>query len=993
MTPSPVRSARRALHRWVVMLSAVVVALLGVTAPATAAATTGSFAGRVTDVEGAGVAGVLVTVYAQDGSPVGLGAYTDAEGDYQVDGLPEGDFIVQFWGWDGGYVDQYYPQVYAWEDAMGVPVTAGQTTQGVHAVLELGGTLSGVVTDGNAEPVAGASVWLYGADTVRTVDTDEFGYYEFPRILPRDYTVWFDGSAVGLASEYYDNTYDEASAVPVAVPAGGTTPSIDATLGGPGSISGRVTGPSGVGVAGVTVSAIGFDGQSGAEVSTAADGTYTIEGLMPGDYTVAFDGRTLGLVSEYFNDVRDWSAATPVGVFEDTETVGIDAALVAGGSITGTVTRPGGLPAENVTVWAYPSDQEGGEVAYTDAAGRYRMDGVKPGEYLVQFSGTEVGLATEYYNDAATYLDADAVLVTAGVVTPNINAALDAAGSISGTVTGPGGLPVAGVYVSVTDAMGIGVGAYTGEDGTYLVEGLRAGSYTVRFEGSEVELVDEYYDDALLRPDADLVTVVAAQTTSHIDAALAAGGSISGTVTGPGGPVVGVWVNISGPTGWWTAMTDAAGSYTVSGLATGAYRVRFDADELGLVSEYYDDSLTVDAATDVVVTAPEPVTGIDAVLVQGATISGTVTGPEGPVQGVWVAAVDPVDGVQAGNSVTDVNGDYTIEALPAGTYAVSFQAASIGLVSEYYDDSLTLAAAETVTVTTGQDVWDIDAVLEVGGSISGTVTGPAGPVDGVYVSAWGTDGIGHGSGYTDTDGTYVITGLAPDQYEVCFTPPDESLRQEYYDDQVSWRNADLVPVAEDQAVTGIDAVLTSSSIPLFTDVPVGHPFDDEIEWLAESGVTTGYPDGTFHPSASVERQAMAAFLYRFAGEPAFTPPATPSFTDVPRSHPFFKEIEWLADTGITTGWPDRTFRPMASVERQAMAAFLYRYAEEPAFADPATASFTDVPRSSQFFTEVEWLADTGISTGWADHTFRPGNQVERQAMAAFLMRFDQWLWA
>ena|SRR5665648_140343 len=46
-------------------------------------------------------------------------------------------------------------------------------------------------------------------------------------------------------------------------------------------------------------------------------------------------------------------------------------------------------------------------------------------------------------------------------------------------------------------------------------------------------------------------------------------------------------------------------------------------------------------------------------------------------------------------------------------------------------------------------------------------------------------------------------------------------------------------------------------------VPVGAPFRLEIEWLASTGITTGWPDGTFHPSANVERQAMAAFLHRF----------------------------------------------------------------------------------------------------------------------------------
>lgn len=70
---------------------------------------------------------------------------------------------------------------------------------------------------------------------------------------------------------------------------------------------------------------------------------------------------------------------------------------------------------------------------------------------------------------------------------------------------------------------------------------------------------------------------------------------------------------------------------------------------------------------------------------------------------------------------------------------------------------------------------------------------------------------------------------------------------------------------------------------------------------------------------------MAAFFYRFNGSPAFNP-GSQRFADVNTSNPFYKEIQWLAAKGITTGWPDRTFRPGAPTERNAMAAFLYRYA-------------------------------------------------------------------
>ena len=174
----------------------------------------------------------------------------------------------------------------------------------------------------------------------------------------------------------------------------------------------------------------------------------------------------------------------------------------------------------------------------------------------------------------------------------------------------------------------------------------------------------------------------------------------------------------------------------------------------------------------------------------------------------------------------------------------------------------------------------------------------------------------------------------------------------------------------------------------FKDVPADYPFVNDINWLAQRRITTGYPDGTFRPNGSVERGAMAAFFYRMAGSPQFTAPSAPSFKDVPRDHPFYKEIEWMRARGITTGWSDGTFRPNDAVNRDAMAAFFYRFAGSPAYSAPAVSPFTDVSAGSQFYREIAWLADQRITTGWADGSFRPVQPIERGAMAAFLHRYN-----
>ena len=113
--------------------------------------------------------------------------------------------------------------------------------------------------------------------------------------------------------------------------------------------------------------------------------------------------------------------------------------------------------------------------------------------------------------------------------------------------------------------------------------------------------------------------------------------------------------------------------------------------------------------------------------------------------------------------------------------------------------------------------------------------------------------------------------------------------------------------------------------PGFTDVSGQHPFYDEICWMVDAGVTTGYPDGSFRPAGNVSRAAMAAFLQRLSGE-AVPGDCVQQFSDVGTGHPFFSEICWMVRSGVTTGYPDGSFRPAGNVSRAAMAAFLYRIA-------------------------------------------------------------------
>jgi len=98
----------------------------------------------------------------------------------------------------------------------------------------------------------------------------------------------------------------------------------------------------------------------------------------------------------------------------------------------------------------------------------------------------------------------------------------------------------------------------------------------------------------------------------------------------------------------------------------------------------------------------------------------------------------------------------------------------------------------------------------------------------------------------------------------------------------------------------------------------------------------------------------------------------------------------LADTGITTGWQDNTFRPENPISREAFAAFLYRFSHDGSDAGPCLggAPFVDVRPGSPFCGAIAWLAVARISTGYGDGTFRPTNSISREAFARMLHHHD-----
>lgn len=165
------------------------------------------------------------------------------------------------------------------------------------------------------------------------------------------------------------------------------------------------------------------------------------------------------------------------------------------------------------------------------------------------------------------------------------------------------------------------------------------------------------------------------------------------------------------------------------------------------------------------------------------------------------------------------------------------------------------------------------------------------------------------------------------------------------------------------------------------DLPEGHPFYEEITYLMELGVITGYPDGTVQPDREVTRAEAAVMIGRLKGLDG-TKRATP-FRDVPAGHFASGFIAEAVEAGYLRGNGDGTYRPNAPIIRGDMALIVERVFD---LAFTFNVSFTDVPQNAYYNEAISKILAANITIGYPDNTFRPRQAVTRGQFSAFLAR-------
>jgi hypothetical protein len=310
--------------------------------------------------------------------------------------------------------------------------------------------------------------------------------------------------------------------------------------------------------------------------------------------------------------------------------------------------------------------------------------------------------------------------------------------------------------------------------------------------------------------------------------ALAASSSISGTVTAVegGAPIGGIRVCVSDANSQAKTVctaTDTAGKYRVSDLPVSTYVLGFA--ELGnrnFVDEYYDDKGELGTADLVTVGVAESRNGIDAALQTGGAIAGTVTGAGGgAVAGMRVCAFAERPAANAFRCwLTDDEGDYAINGLPAGDYVVEFLPGNdVNYLPQFYEGAEERTAATKVPISGPNDeAPGVDAELLSGVEITGTLTEaeshvPLADVDVALMRPIIPGGVLRAV-RTDAAGRYAFRGLASGVYVVGFSPTvtgalsSDCYSEQYYRGSAIFATAAGLAVTAPSVLSGIDGEVT-----------------------------------------------------------------------------------------------------------------------------------------------------------------------------------------
>ncbi len=685
-------------------------------------------------------------------------------------------------------------------------------------------SISGKVTVPAGVDVTEIWVTAYDADEdqVGYAYPEEDGTYIITGLLAGTYRVEFSAWNQNVIDQWYNNKADFDSADQITLGTAQNKAGINATLKKGASISGKITIPGDVDVAGIRVEVYDEEGDYARGVYPDTDGNYTVVGLSAGTYKVQFDSWEENVITQWYSNKTDFDTANAIPLTSGQDKSGINATLKKGITISGKVTVPTDVDLTEVWISVYDEDYDYIRGTFPDSDGNYTLAGLPAGTYKVEFSAWEENVVTQWYNNKNDFDSATPIALKVGGDKTGINATLERGAKISGKVTVPDGLDVTKVEVTAYDeAYDHWRSTYPDPDGNYTIAGLAAGTYKVEFSSWEEDLTTQWYNNKADFESATPVTVKAEDTKSGVNANMKMSASFYGTVTAPPGTdLTKINIEVFDSAGDYASWTSPGpdGNYEVTGLPAGTYKVQFTSSSQDITDQWYSGKEDYASATPIKLEAGQKKTDINVTLKPGASISGKITIPQGAdLTEVWINIYssdhEPISGGTVGP-----DGKYRIYGLNPGTYKVQFGSSSVddGLATQWYKGKDSFTSATPITLMVSENKSGIDATLKPGGGISGTVKFPSGTQNGwACLDVYALNNEFAVSTCTDDNGKYEILGLPAGKYKVAFYGGTEVFKPQWYKNKTNFVSATEVEVAVGQVTKNVDATMQKAGAGKF----------------------------------------------------------------------------------------------------------------------------------------------------------------------------------
>jgi len=458
-------------------------------------------------------------------------------------------------------------------------------------------------------------------------------------------------------------------------------------------------------VAGAVVHLLSEDEEIASAIADS-NGVATFYGLEPGTLSMWVGGPMGSPLKD--SDAKDVTVVAGV-------TTPVSQALINGFTISGTLSSSDG-PVAGARIEVAEVAADGAETpvspAQTGQGGTFKTNGLAAGTYNLYF-----------YDETSDLQDfrlpGQLLGVTVKAINGNVSnqqVLLPSAAVVAGTVTNSDAAPVAKTSVELIDVYGNSVtNSATDNQGKYRLPQIKPGIYTVKFtnDGYRTSYSDEFAAEGNKIADKSIT--------------LLSGSGISGKVLstiksqGIDGVRVSVYSSLgSGLSPVSTETTQPDGSYQISGLPAGSYRIKFDASDsttpAGVfwqpASSAATNARSFGQAGDITTLPGFTVTNVNPVPVTPwVEVTGKVTetSENTPVENATVTVIS-TDGLVVQTGSTDTDGTFAVP-VPDGQYGIKI--AAVGYSTGYLgnvagEPTLVAGFADAVLVTVAQGVANFD---------------------------------------------------------------------------------------------------------------------------------------------------------------------------------------------------------------------------------------------------------------------------------------------